>query len=341
MGIELSRIPFQIYRKAPRPVAKLLKAALKTADSLFKTNRFYLGALDNMYQDQELLREYNRHVVETLSCLEPINIAAIVTQQYVFDFLIFYYSIVEAWTFYPYVVHAFTNEQSTVAEIESYKLPNCEVHLIEGGGDWRSNVALKIKLVEYSHLSKGVVSDVDNVFLVETPELHFLLDTNEFVFVGCPDEQWILQPSLWAFKRNDQSLAFAEQWHSESINRAFSEASGLPFAIYKNRNNTKLRIKALVLKRSPASAHHRSPYDIQANCRPFSLESDNLGYKEPNMGRAKVLHLGGLRCDGNESVRSRMAILEERFPECRTIFPYYIKLANQAAQRMGRETLQP
>jgi hypothetical protein len=178
---------------------------------------------------------------------------------------------------------------------------------------------------------------VDNVFLAETPELFMLLDRFDFVFVGSPVEPVIIQTSLWAFRRTERAVRFASRWYEHSRPQANSDASGLPFALLEDRDD--LQIK--VLARPKPNSNRKfflSPYDVQANMGPFVLRNDGLGFRETEMGRAKVLHLGGLRPKGDISVRERIETLVERFPETVSAFPLYLRFANRAAARLGMET---
>ena len=166
--------------------------------------------------------------------------------------------------------------------------------------------SLKIKLVEYSGLERCIVSDVDNVFLTEIPEMYFLLNNHEFVFVCSPIKQWLLQPSLWAFKKNVDSINFSKLWHNYSLGRTFSEASGLPFAICDAKSNNKLpNIRVLGIPKKKEDAFFRTPYNTQANIKPFLLSKGELGFSEQSAGNAKVLHLGAIRARGHESVAAR------------------------------------
>jgi len=293
------------------------------------------------------LQEYNRLVMERLARPEPVNIGCIATWDYVFDFLIFYESVASAWESYPFVVHLFTIEDRTAAEVRGYRLPNVEVHVLEklrDAPDWRRRAALKVLLVEHAPVERCLVSDVDNVFLAETPEVYLLLDRYDFVFVGGPVTHTIIQTNLFAYRRSTASIAFARDWHAESTDRHHADASGLPFALLKHRDNDALAVKALLRPgfdaAEGADGRRPSPYDVQANIRPFELSRDPLGYRERSMGRAKVFHLGGIRCKGNDSVESRMRVLRDEFAESAPLFEYYLTLANRAAVRMGRDPVE-
>jgi hypothetical protein len=57
------------------------------------------------------------------------------------------------------------------------------------------------------------------------------------------------------------------------------------------------------------------------------------------MGRAKVIHFGGLRSEGSDSPRSRMKTMHRLFPDSRAVFPLYLDCANEAGQRLGMDTV--
>jgi hypothetical protein len=294
-----------------------------------------LDKLKDLYMDKKLLHKYNKYITRKLSNIRVINIGCILTKNYILDFLIFYFSVVESWTFYPYLIHAFTFEKETYEKIRSFNLPNVQAHFhdIELERNWSNFTAMKVKMIELSGLDRCIISDIDALFLAETPELDILLDNHDFVFIGAPHSVWIIQASLWSFRRNRRTLRFAESWFRESLGRPYSDASGLPFALLKNRHSG-LKIKALVLGKEGKKHHHKCPYDVQANIRPFVLTHDELGYREAEMGRAKVFHLGGLRPVKNETLEERMDRLNEKFPESKPIFGYYNKLALRAFQVM-------
>ena len=80
-----------------------------------------------------------------------------------------------------------------------------------------------------------------------------------------------------------------------------ADASGLPYALLEN-GDEELRIRVLARPAdSPGRRHHLAPYDVQANLRPFALARDALGFREHEMGRAKVVHL-------EDSIRIKRAI---------------------------------
>lgn len=288
--------------------------------------------------------EYNQFVLEQLTGIETTHIASIVSPEYVFDFLVLYESLVESWTFYPFCLHAFVGGPQEEGVIASLGLPHVEVHVLPGAeGDWWANAGQKIRLIELSGLDRCIVSDVDNVFVAETPELFMLLGDADLVFIGSPQSEWIIQTSLWSFRRSEQTLRFATRWHEESRDRRHADASGLPFALAAN-DDAGLKVKVLARPKPASSRHHHpSPYDVQANLRPFSLTKDplGLGFREHEMGRAKVIHLGGLHQKGRTgapaTLRDRLDTVIERYPESCQFFSLYATLAKRAAQRLGME----
>jgi hypothetical protein len=296
--------------------------------------------MDPIQAQPELLKEYNELVLEDLAAIEPVQIASVVSSSYVLDFLILYESLLESWTFYPFCLHAYTVDRETYERLSGLELKGAEMHLLREDSQseqWAGNALAKIKLIELSGLDRCIVSDVDNVFLAETPELFMLLDRFDFVFVGSPVEPVIIQTSLWAFRRNERTVRFADRWYEHSRPRAYTDASGLPFALLEDRED--LEIKVLARPRPQINRKFfLSPYDVQANMGPFVLRNDGLGFREVEMGRAKVLHLGGLRPKGDITVKGRIETLVERFPETVSAFPLYLRLANRAAARLGMET---
>ena len=309
-------------------------------------------ARPELHRSPELLEEYNRFVLEELAVREPAHIAAVVTIDYVFDFVILYESIRESWTFFPHRVHAFVVGQEAYEALSSLALPDAEVHLLPGEpGAWLENASQKVRLVEYSDLDRCLVSDVDNVFLAETPELLMLLDDADFVFVGAPHGHQIIQTNLWSYRKSERTIAFSRKWHEESSVR-FGDAGGLPFALLASRDE-QLKVHVLARPKPRANTHHHlSPYDVQANIPPFSLTRDplGLGYREPEMGRAKVVHLGALHKKGSRgglqreaiarhtSLEERLEVVVERFPESSQFLPLYATLATRAARRLGMPT---
>jgi hypothetical protein len=296
--------------------------------------------MEPLHKQPARLEQYNKLVLEELAALEPIHIASVVSSSYVFDFLILYESLLESWTFYPFCLHAFASDQETYERLTALGLVQVEVHLIDDGRrdqPCHRNVLARVSLIERSGLDRCIVSDVDNVFLAETPELFMLLHRFDLVFVGSPVGRQIIQTSLWAFRRNERTIAFSHRWYEHSKPRGLADADGLPFALLENREG--LEIKVLARPKASANDRFPSPYDVQANIWPFVLKADWLGFREAQMGRAKVLHLGALRPNHNPTVKERIETLLERFPETVAAQPFYVQLANRAAARLGMETL--
>jgi hypothetical protein len=288
------------------------------------------------------MEEYNRYILDELAESDPIEIGSVVSLEYVFDFLILYESIAESWTFYPFRLHAFVIGREAYETLSSLELPDVEVHLLPAEpGDWGNTARTQIRLVEHAGLERCIISDVDNVFLSETPELFMLLDSSDFVFVGSPHKLFPLQTGLWSFRRNDRSISFSRNWYDEAADREAHDASGLPFALMRSRNED-LKVKVLVRPKPESNAnHYPSPYDVQANIRPIYISKDplGLGFREPEMGRAKVVHLAGLRAAGHASLSDRLEAVVRRFPESSQFLPLYATLATRAARRLGMEVL--
>jgi len=293
-----------------------------------------------LYHKRRLFEAYRRLVFEDLATLEPVPFVCFVTREYVFDFVIFYESLVSSWSFYPFVVHAFVVEQETHERLTALGLERAQIHLIPGdAGDWATNSAMRVRLIEQSGLERGIVSDVDNVFVAETPELFMLLNEFDFVFIGGPPPLWPIQASLWGFRSNPRSRQFARLWQESTGKGRFAEASGLPFALLENPDD-QLKVKVLAQPKPESNdSFHPTPYDVQANMRPFVLTADALGFREREMGRAKVVHLAGLHAKGNTSVAARLDAVVECFPESSDFLPWYARLANAAASRLGIETV--
>jgi hypothetical protein len=288
--------------------------------------------------DPSLLRRYQALVLDELVALRTIDLGAVVTRDYLLDFLILYESLLASWTFYAFRLHAFAVEPDVHEWLSNAGLDHVEPHLIEGEAEaWWQGASQKISLVEHAGLERCIVTDVDNVFLAETPELFALLDANDFVFIGGPSPMWPIQTSLWSFRRNPRSIEFARRWLERSARRDLADASGLPEALMEDRE-PELAVAVLARPKPAESSHwHPSPYDVQANVRPFTLARDAIGFREAQMGRVKVLHLGALRAGGNESLRDRIDTIVERYPESAQLLPFYFQLARRAARRLGLE----
>jgi hypothetical protein len=295
-----------------------------------------------IWQDPELFDEFDRLVLEDLGP-KTIEIACVVSRGYLFDFAIFYESLLNSWTFYPFRVHAFASSREAYEALLRLELPHVEVRLLPTGEDgsserWRPNALQKIRLIEHSGLERCIVSDIDNIFLAETPELFMLLHGYDLVFVGSPAWKWALQTHLWAFKKNTHSVEFSRRWYERSKGiGGIADAGGLPFALLYDRPEG-LAVKVLARPKPESNPRLRpAPYDVQVNIRPFVLSSDPLGFREEQMGRAKVIHVAGLRAKGNESLAARIDELCERWPHFAPFLPLYVTLATKAADRLGME----
>jgi hypothetical protein len=294
------------------------------------------------FDDPGRVADFNSNVLSKHAAVSPANLLVIVTESYLFELMVFYASVRRAWTFFPWRIFAYSPEQETVSRIEGLDLPGLQAihlpHAREGG--WAKNAALKVELVERSGLDSGVVSDLDDIFLAETPELQLFLTNNDFVFVGAPHTEQLIQTSLWGFRRTPAAIRFARRWAEQSEGRRRADASGLPFALEEEEEEDEdLRILVLAKPKVEGAFHHQCPYDVQANIRPFSLRSGPLGYSETYMGLAKVIHFGGLRSEGSDSPRSRMKTMHRQFPESRAVFSLYLDCANEAGQRLGMDTV--
>jgi Methyltransferase domain len=124
---------------------------------------------------------------------DTIDIGSVVTDEAVLDFMILYESLVESWTTFPFVLHAFAVDDGVAARLEEAEVERLEIHRVSAD-------AGALGLVEHSGLERCIVSAPENVFLAETPELWFLLDSHDLVFAGAPAE------CVWAFRRTDRRL---------------------------------------------------------------------------------------------------------------------------------------
>ena len=230
-------------------------------------------------------------MLDELAVRDPVDIAAIVSAGFLFDFVILYESLVETWTFYPFRLHAFAVDSETYDVLSRLDAPEVEVHRLPGeSGDFGANALRQLDLIEHSGLDRCIVCDVDNVFLTETPELFLLLGEVDLVFVGGPPE-YVVVTSLWAFRRNELTVEFSRKWMEESVGKDFHDASGLPVALL-DPPNPDLRVRVLSRPKPASSAdYHLTPYCVQPLPRPFYLSKDphGLGFHEAQMGRAKVV----------------------------------------------------
>jgi Methyltransferase domain len=285
-------------------------------------------------------RPYRQQVQEELGWEEAVPISCLVTGEDVFDFVILYESLLETWTFFPFRLHAFVLGRDAGDALSALNLPKVELHLGEAGAAPAERAKGRVRmpsLVERSRLERCLVSAPDNVFCAETPELFMLLDRYDLVFTASP--RGVPQTSLWSFRRNERTIRFSRRWGRLLENAEVADAGRLPPGLLENRDPN-LSIKVLV---HPAPGRrrgwHASPYDVQMNLRPSSIRRDTFGFREKQMGRAKVVHAAGLRGKTNDSVKSRVSLLVRRFPQWAEFFPVYVTLANRAAKRLGRESL--
>jgi hypothetical protein len=252
----------------------------------------------------------------------------------VFDFLVLYESVREAWRLYPFEFHAFVVEDEVEETLRRLEIDDLHVHRLPGEvTEWENTAALKVYAVEHSGLERCIVADADNVFVAETPELYFLLDSHDFVFVSGPHPG--MQTHLWSFRRNSRTIEWARQWYDESIRTGWGDATGMPFALTKGQSGG-VRVKILGGgKVDPRAQWSATPYNVQANYLPFDLQRDELGFFERQMGRAKVIHLSGLHGHGRESVEKRIDVMVRQYYAAAAFLPFYVKLVKRAAERLG------
>jgi predicted O-methyltransferase YrrM len=297
--------------------------------------------LDEIVDDPAEFETFSRLVRDELADVPVVDIASVVSAGYVFDFTIFYESLRESWALFPFRLHAFALDDEAYSRIAEADLPGVEVHRAGAAspdGTWHQHVGQKVALVEHSGLDRCLVSDVDNVFVQETPELFLLLEHFDFVFVTSPwPATWPVQANIWGFRRNERSCRFAREWARHASSRRFSEASGLPFALMER--DPDLRVKVLARRTRPEDKLSPAPYDFQVNHPLIAPRADRLGFRHPQAGRAKVVHLGALRAAGSDSVEARIDVLIAKYPQCAEFLPHYVMLANRAAGKLGMATL--
>lgn len=268
---------------------------------------------------------------DELTALEPVEIATVVTRDDVLDFVVLYQSLAKSWTFYPFRLHAFTVETEAHERLAALELPDVAVHSFAGGTN--------IELVELSGLERCLVSDVDNVFVAETPELSQLLDHHELVFVAAPPETDTIATSLWGFRRTGSSIAFAKRWQAHSSEGDSVETEGVPLALLEQSDDPPA-VKVLARPKPDKNSHWQaSPYAVRPDLRPFDLRTDALGFREEQMGRAKVFNLAGLRGRGSDSLEERVEVMIRLYPSAAQFLSYYFTLANRAAARLGLERI--
>jgi Methyltransferase domain len=243
---------------------------------------------------------------------DKVPIGSVVTAAYLLDFLILYESLVESWAYYPFEMHAFVTEDEVERRLVDARIEDLEIHRLPGEpGDREQNAARRIDLVEHSGLERCIVSDADNLFLAETPELYLFLANHDLVFAG--------GPSLWSFRRTDRSVEFADRWRDGS-----TALTGL----------LKSEEPGDTVKALPGRP---SPYAVDAGLPELSLEQDQLGFREEHAGRVKVLHFGGLGGRGNRSMADRIQLLVDSFPRAAPVLRLYAKVARRASARLGIE----
>jgi hypothetical protein len=296
----------------------------------------FLGELVDRSEEFE---PYRRLVLDELSDVPLIEIASVVSADYVFDFTILYESLLESWALFPFRLHAYALDDEARSRLADADLAGVEVHRAAPASDdsWHENAAQKVALVERSGLDRCLVSDVDNIFVQETPELFLLLERFDFAFIASPWPDWPIQTNIWGFRRNDRSREFAREWARHAAGRRFSDASGLPFALLER--DPELRVKVVARPAGPGQEFAPAPYDFQVNRPQIAPRADTLGFRHPQVGRAKIVHLGSLRAEGNESVSARIDAMIARYPQCAEFLPYYVSLANRAAAKLGMQTV--
>lgn len=266
--------------------------------------------------------------------LDRTDIASVVTDVYLLDFLILYESLVESWTASPFVLHAFALEDDVVQLLSGLALEGVEVHRLPGeAGDWRRNAARKLDLVGHSGLERCIVSDADNVFLAAVPELALMLADHDLLFVAGSSPDRPVQTALWSFRRSERSIEFAHEWNARSEGTDPPSTSIVLGGLAGGRDYG----DAVAVVRTPGSGPGAavSPYGVDADLPGVSFQRDWLGFLEERAGRVKVVHLAGLRGEGRDSLAERIDVLVERFPRLAPVLPYYLSLAERASARLG------
>jgi Methyltransferase domain len=229
--------------------------------------------------------------------LDTIDIGCVVGEEGLFDFLILYESLVESWTCFPFLLHAFVVDERVLRPLERAEANRVRIHAVpQAARGALQSEAPELALVEHSGLDRCIVSAATNVFLTELPELWFLLDAHARVYVGAGGETNPL-PHLWAFRRGEAS--------SESPAVKFLATPGL------------------------------NPYAIEADRVGQPLLRDPLGFLEERSGQVKVLHFPHLEGQGTGSVAERVDLVIDRFPGVATFVDVYALLAKRAAARIG------
>ena len=245
---------------------------------------------------------------------ETIDIASVVSAHDVLDFAVLRESLLECWTS-PFRLHAFAVDDESQARLA--RLPDVEVHPFAGQPSG---------LIEDSGLERCIVAQPANVFVQETPELLLLLERCDLVFVSGPWPQRPIAASVWAFRAGDRTRAFARDWDGEPP----------PVALLEQ--DAELRVEVLTQPAAPDRAFRPAPYAFDIDHAELAPRADWLGFKHPQVGRAKIVWLGGLEGAGSESVAARIEAMIDRFPQSSPFLPFYAVLANRAAAHLGMET---
>jgi hypothetical protein len=255
---------------------------------------------------------------------DRIDIGSVVTDEYLLDFLVLYGSLLESWTCYPFMLHAFVVGDGVAERLAALGLEDLEIHRLSGAaGDWRQNAARTVELVEQSGLERCIVADADSVFLSEIPELSFLLADHDVVLVPGPSADRPIQASLWSFRRNERSIDFARRWRALLTDADLPGSSRLLLDLVDDGN-----LDAIKMPR---------PFCVDADLEPVFLHQDQLGFLEERTGRVKVVHLAGLRGRGHRSLADRIDAVVGCFPQIAPLMSFYVGLAVRAAARLGLE----
>ena len=277
---------------------------------------------------------YSRLVRHELGNTPVVEIAAVVSHGEELDFAILYESLLEAWTAFPFRLHAFAIDDEAHSRLLDADLPGVNVYRAKTPAE--TSAAQKIGLVEHGGLERCLVADVHSVFVQETPELFLLLEQFDFTFVSSPWREWPIQTSAWGFRVNDRSRAFAREWARHSSERKHADASGLPFALLER--DPELRVTVVAVATEIEGELGPAPYDFQVSHSAVAPRADALGFAHHEVGRAKIIHLGDLAAEGSSSVTDRIEVMAKRYPHCAAFMPHYLALANRAAEKLALPT---